>query len=74
MVVFVVVPAEEVPAESRGVLDAAEALREVGPVLEGLEARLGERVVVGDVRSRMRLGDAEREEISAVEPPAADGR
>jgi hypothetical protein len=44
--VLVVVPAEEALAERPGVLDAAEFLREVGPVLEGLEPGFGERVVV----------------------------
>ena len=44
--VLVVVPAEEPAAEGAGVLDGAEAVGEVGPVLEGLELALGERVVV----------------------------
>jgi hypothetical protein len=39
-----VVPAEEVPAEGPGLLDRGEAVREVGPVLEGLELGLGERL------------------------------
>lgn len=63
-------PGEEVDAVRTRVLDAAEALGEVRAVLESLEASLGERVVVGDVRSRVRLGDAEvgeklRDELGA---------
>ena len=49
--VLVVVPGEEVLAVGAGVLDRGEAAGEVGPVLEGLELRLGVGVVVGDVRA-----------------------
>ena len=41
-----VVPGEEVLAVGARVLDRAEAVGEIGPVLERLELRLGERVVV----------------------------
>src|SRR5207237_6826436 len=41
-----VVPAEEVLAEDPGLLDRGEAVREAGPVLQGLELRLGVGVVV----------------------------
>lgn len=51
--VVVVVPAEEDLVERSGVLDGAEPVGEVGPVLEGLELGLGERVVVGAVRPRV---------------------
>ena len=44
---------------SPGILDCAEALREVGPVLEGLELRLREGVVVRDMGPAVRLGHAE---------------
>ena len=54
-----VVPGEEGPAERAGVLERAEAVGELGPVLEGLELGLGEGVVVGDVRPAVGLGDAE---------------
>jgi len=37
----------------------AAAWREIGAVLQRLELRLGERVVVGDVRPRVALGDRE---------------
>jgi hypothetical protein len=44
-----VVPAEEPAAVSTGVLDVVEALRELGPVLQGLEVRLGVGVVAGGI-------------------------
>ena len=47
-----VVPGEEGLAEGPGLLDDPEALRKLGPVLERLELRLGERVIVGDVGAR----------------------
>ena len=40
-----VVPGEERSAEGDGGGDVVEAAREVGMVLQGLELRLGERVV-----------------------------
>ena len=55
----VVVPGEEVAAEAAPVFERTETAREAGPVLEGLELRLGEWVVVRDVRPRVALGDAE---------------
>jgi len=59
VVVFGVVPGEEGAAEGACVLDAAEAVGKLRPVLERLELALGEGVVVGDVRAAVRLGDAE---------------
>ena len=56
MIVDVVVPAEEVAAERLGILDAAKAFREVRPILQCFELGLGERVVIGDMRSGMGLG------------------
>src|SRR5436305_1558070 len=56
---LVVVPGEEVYAVQPCGLDRGEPVGEVGPVLQRLELRLAEGVVVGDVRPRMRLGDAE---------------
>ena len=60
VVMLAVVPGEEVATETAGMLEAAEALRKVGPELERLEVRFGVRVVVGHVWSRMGLGDALR--------------
>jgi hypothetical protein len=70
MAVRVVVPVEERPAMRAGVRDVVEALRELGPVLQGLEAGLGVGVVAGGVRPRVCLGDAEifeqfREQLGA---------
>ena len=45
--------AEEVLAVSSGVFDRAEPAGEIGPILQRLELGLAERVVVGDVWSRM---------------------
>ena len=59
MMVVLVVPSEEVTAEVLGVLDAAEALGELGLVFQGLEVGLRERVVVGGVGPAVRPGDAE---------------
>ena len=56
---FGVVPGEEDAAVGPDVLDRAEPLGECRPVLQRLELRLRERVVVGDVRAGMSLGDAE---------------
>lgn len=54
-----VVPEEEVPAVSPGVMEGSEAIGEARAILEGLEWRLGERVVVGDARRGVALGHAE---------------
>lgn len=54
-----VVPEEEPVAELAGVLLRAEALGESGHVLEGLELRLAEWVLVWAVRPRVRLGHAQ---------------
>ncbi len=49
VVVDVVVVAEELDAELPGLLDCVEALGELRAVLDRLELRLGERVVVAHV-------------------------
>ena len=54
-----VVPGEEGLAVGPRVFDAAEARREVRPVLHGFELRLGIRVIVGDVGPAMVLGDVQ---------------
>ena len=48
---LVIVVAEEVAAESPGVLNAPEAFRKLRAILHGLELRFRERIVIGDVRS-----------------------
>ncbi len=57
MAVLGFVPAEERSAVPPSVLDGPEALRKTGLILQGLEVRFGERVVVGGVQPRERLGD-----------------
>ena len=57
--VLVVVPAEKVLAVRPGGLDRGEPGGERRPVLQRLELRLGVRVVVGDVRAGVGLGDAQ---------------
>ena len=59
VVMIVVIPGEEGLAVPAGGLDGVEAAGEVGPVLQGLELGFAERVVVGCVRTAVRLGDAE---------------
>ena len=59
VVVFGVVPGGKALAEGAGVLDRAEAVGELGTVLEGFELAFGEGVVVGDARAAVALGDAE---------------
>ena len=56
MMADAVVPAEEVAAERLGILDSAKAFREVGQILQCFELGLGERVVIGAMRSGMGLG------------------
>jgi hypothetical protein len=51
-----VVPGKEFLAEQPSVVDRAELVGEVGPVLEGLEVRLGVGIVVGGVRPGVGLG------------------
>jgi len=38
----------------------AETVGELGSVLEGFELALGERIVVGDIRTAVGLGDPQR--------------
>ena len=59
VMMVLVVPVEEAAAEAPGVLDAAEALWEAWLIFQGLEVALGERVVVGCVRSVVRASDPE---------------
>jgi len=49
MAVLGVVPRKERSAVARGVIDPEEATRKTGGVLQGLELRLRERVVIGDL-------------------------
>ena len=49
MAVLGVVPGEERPAEGDGGGNVFEAPREAGVILQGLELRFGERVVIADL-------------------------
>jgi hypothetical protein len=55
---FAIVPVEEVPAVSTGVLDRAETIGEV-TVLQGFELRLGVWIVIRDMRAAVGLGNIE---------------
>jgi hypothetical protein len=55
---FLVVPAEKSLRESATVLNAPETVRELRPVFHGAELAFRIRIVVGDVRAAMRLGNA----------------
>jgi len=55
--VFVVVPLEELLTVSASILDRAEAIWEVGSVLQGFELRFGVRIVIRHVRAAVGLGD-----------------
>lgn len=59
MVMLAVVPIEEVTAERRGILDAAEALRKLRLVFHGLEVAFRERIVFRGVQSTVGFADAE---------------
>ena len=58
MAVLGVVPGEERPAEGDGGGNVFEAAREAGVILQGLELRLGEGVVVADLGAAQRAGDS----------------
>src|SRR5215207_8746553 len=59
MTVVVVVPTEKHAAESPGLVDSSEAVRELRPVLHRLELALRVRIVVRHMRPAVRLVDAE---------------
>jgi hypothetical protein len=59
MAMIIVVPGEEDLAVLAGCFDRGGPGGEVWPVIQRLELRFAERVVVGDVRAGVRLGDAE---------------
>ena len=59
MMMVIIVPFEECPAEGLGVPDAAEALWKLRLVFQGLKMAFGEGIVVGRIGSAMKLGDTE---------------
>ena len=54
-----VIPLEKLLTEGAAVLDAAEAIRELRAVFHGAEVAFRIGVVVGNIRSAVRLGDAQ---------------
>ena len=59
VMMFLVVPAEEVEGKDSGVPDRSEAVGEAWPILQGTELAFRVRVVVGDVGAAVGLGDPE---------------
>ena len=58
MVVFMVVPVEQLPGASPAVLDRTKPFWKLRPVLDCLELGFRERVVIGNMRSGVRLGNS----------------
>src|SRR6476620_10060185 len=54
-----VVPPEELLTKGPAVLDAAETIRKLRAVLHGSELAFRIRIVVGDIRSAVALGDTQ---------------
>src|SRR5206468_10413205 len=57
MTVLVVVPGKELLRETSGILKRSKAIRETGPVLQSPEVAFRIRVVIGDMRAAVGLGD-----------------
>src|SRR5689334_8057362 len=56
---LLVVPVEKLLTEDAAVLDTAETIRKIRPILQGAKLAFRIRVVVGNVRPAVRLGDAQ---------------
>ena len=63
---LIVAPLEECEKMPPRVLHAIEALGEIGPVLGGFELCFGERVVVGEPRTREARGRAQVGRINGL--------
>ena len=59
MMMLSVVPGEELLAKAPGMVQGAEAVWKLRPILQGLKLAFGEGIVVGDVRAAMGFGHAE---------------
>ena len=59
VMVLVVIPGEELQAETAGILDGAKAVGVLRAVLHGFEVSFRERIVIGDVRAAVGFDDAE---------------
>jgi len=62
VMMLVVLPVDELAAELQTLFDAGETVGEVRLIFHRLELALRKRVVVGDVRPAVRLGDPQRGE------------
>ena len=58
VVVLGVVPGKEALAEGARILNRAEAFGKLRAVLQGFELAFPERIVIGDMRAAVSLGDA----------------
>jgi len=59
MAVFIVVPGEEELGMDAAILDAAEAVGEIGAVFHRTKLTFRIRIIVGDIRAAVGLNDAE---------------
>lgn len=59
VMVPLVIPGEELLAETAAILNRTKAVRVFRAILHGFEVGFGERVVIGDVRTAVSLNDAE---------------
>ena len=62
MTMLGVVPAEKLLAMGTCIFDRSETRREIGSVLQGLELRLGIRIIIRDVRTAVSFGDVQIDE------------
>ena len=68
MPMLFVVPAKEALAKLPCILNATKTLREIRPVLERLELRLGKRVIITCVGPAVGFGDAKIREEQGHRP------
>ena len=59
MVMRLIIPGEEFPAELSGIFDTAETFREPWLIFQGFEVAFGKGVVIRDMWAAVRFGDAE---------------
>ena len=56
MVMFAVVPGEELLAVGSGILDTAKSCGKLGAIFQCFELRLGDRIVIRDIRPAVAFG------------------
>ena len=59
MPMLIVIPGEKELRMAAAILDRAKAIREIGPVLHGAKLTFRKRIIIGNVRAAVGLGDAE---------------